>query len=462
MPYSSGFSESVLTQLHCHTNQSDGSFTPAQVVDKYLAAGYGALAITDHDKVTAQPAGLASPISGNELSPTTQHILSIGASYTRGALTDAQQIIDGITAAGGHAVIAHPEWSVGLTYEEMAALTGYRGMEIHNAKVVTGAGQNPITFPGYSLSRWDLLLTRSRRDIWGVSTDDLHAIDTYHAPDVGRTHVFVTCNSPVNVTASLASGDFVADVSNHGVTPGYPVVDAEGVSVTCPGATRVEAWGPFGLLAAEDANSLSYGFNPCDRYVRLVAVGDYTEPFDTLSDQWAVHDGSWAAANGTLQLAGDGTGRRIILRRHREGDFTASVRVKLGNGGLDQGSLMFNVLNSNYYYLLFFGQSSNGGYNNTLAIAKATSGVPAAAPLAATPLIAAPDTWYTLSMAYTSGLIRAKAWADGDPEPEDWQVSVTDSAWRHGAFGFRSTYTAEYDDLYINGFKTYYQPIPIG
>jgi hypothetical protein len=462
MPYSSGFTESVLTQIHCHTNQSDGSYTPAQVVDMYLAAGYGALVLTDHDKVTAQPAGIASPVTGNELSPTTNHILSIGASYTRGALTDAQQIIDGITTAGGHAIIAHPEWSVGLSYDEMAALTGYRGMEIHNAKVVNGAGQNPITYPGFSMDRWDRLLSRSRRDIWGVATDDLHSIDAYNAHDVGRIHAFVACNSPANIAASIASGDFVADVSNHGVTPGYPVGDAEGVALTCPGATRIEAWGPFGLLAAADANSLSYGFGPCDRYVRLVAVGDYAEPFDTLSDRWRTHDGTWTVVDGTLQLAGDGTGRRIILRRHREGDFTASVRVKLGDGGYDQGSLMFNVLNGSYYYLLFFGQSSNAAYNNKLAIAKSTNGTPATSPLASTPLVAAPDTWYTLSMAYTAGRIEAKAWADGDPEPEDWQVSATDANWRHGAFGLRATYTTAYDDLYIDGFKTYYQPIPIG
>src|SRR5512139_4023051 len=78
-PYSSSFSPggTVLTQVHCHTTSSDGSYTAAEVVADYLAAGYGALAITDHDMVTTQPAGITTAITGNELSPSSQHIISL-------------------------------------------------------------------------------------------------------------------------------------------------------------------------------------------------------------------------------------------------------------------------------------------------------------------------------------------------------------------------------------------------
>ena len=38
-----------LIDLHTHTDESDGTYTPAELVDAALLAGIGALAITDHD-----------------------------------------------------------------------------------------------------------------------------------------------------------------------------------------------------------------------------------------------------------------------------------------------------------------------------------------------------------------------------------------------------------------------------
>jgi len=38
--------------LHMHTTESDGEFTPQQAVDAYHEQGYDFLAITDHDTVT--------------------------------------------------------------------------------------------------------------------------------------------------------------------------------------------------------------------------------------------------------------------------------------------------------------------------------------------------------------------------------------------------------------------------
>ena len=39
--------------LHCHTTHSDGSFTPKEILDHAKSVGLGALAITDHDAVSA-------------------------------------------------------------------------------------------------------------------------------------------------------------------------------------------------------------------------------------------------------------------------------------------------------------------------------------------------------------------------------------------------------------------------
>jgi hypothetical protein len=83
--------------------------------------------------------------------------------------------------------------------------------------------------------------------------------------------------------------------------------------------------------------------------------------------------------------------------------------------------------------------------------------------LASAAYVATEDVWHRIKMAYTSssGTVQAKVWAVGDPEPGAWMVEHADTSWRHGAFGLRANYTPAFDDLYIDGFKTYYQPIAI-
>ena len=64
-----------MLELHCHTTFSDGSLTPQQLVERAVAKGVKALAITDHDTISgwdearsaAQPHGLEI-VPGIELS----------------------------------------------------------------------------------------------------------------------------------------------------------------------------------------------------------------------------------------------------------------------------------------------------------------------------------------------------------------------------------------------------------
>jgi hypothetical protein len=464
-PYDPAWSplgSAILTQIHCHTTQSDGSYSAASVVSQYLAKGYGALALTDHDKVTNQPAGVDIAISGNELSPTTQHIISLDSTYVRGGVTDAQTLVDGVVADGGKVQIAHPKWYRGMTYAELAALTDWMGFEIHNMKCVNGAGQNPVSYPGYAVDLWDQMLTGVRRDIWGFAVDDLHNIDAFNALDVGRLQVFAETEDVAGIMAALASGNFAADVSNYGVAPGWPDRSDEGISIACTGAIRIEAWGSGGLLAAANSSSLDYAFTGLEHYVRLVAVGEYAEPFDSLSDRWYAANGSWAVPGGVLALTSTGTICKIVLRRHRDSDFACQVDMKIGALGTDQAGLMFNVLNDKRYYLLRIGASSVPSWNNVLAVGYTTNDL-FGDPLASATFDPDPDTWYTVKMAYTSatGLIQAKVWPRADAEPGSWMLSVADTHWRHGGFGFRANQVAEFDNFYASGFRTFYQPVAV-
>lgn len=58
----------VLADLHVHTQASDGTCTPEEVCSKAVAAGLGAIAITDHDTV-AGFLSLQLPIPGLEVIP---------------------------------------------------------------------------------------------------------------------------------------------------------------------------------------------------------------------------------------------------------------------------------------------------------------------------------------------------------------------------------------------------------
>ena len=54
-PYKGRPAHAYKGQLHCHTTNSDGTDAPATVVQKYIAAGYDFMTITDHNYITPDP-----------------------------------------------------------------------------------------------------------------------------------------------------------------------------------------------------------------------------------------------------------------------------------------------------------------------------------------------------------------------------------------------------------------------
>src|SRR4030042_5151404 len=216
----------VTINTHGHTTESDGSLTPTQFAAAYQGKSHGALIMTDHDLVTAQPTGTSLVyIQANELSASTGHIVSINSDYTRGGTTDRQTQINAVIADGGYPILAHPKWFVGYSQAVMAALTGYLGIEIFNMFVETGAGgYNPITYPGFDIVDWDYLLTNVRLNIWGIASDDFHSETDWKYYDSGRLILFTNGTDLTNILDSLEHGNFAVDVSNYGVTAEKPNV----------------------------------------------------------------------------------------------------------------------------------------------------------------------------------------------------------------------------------------------
>ncbi len=102
--------------LHCHTTESDGIRSPADVMDWYAKHGYGFITMTDHNRLTipeqfGQPPLLAIP--GTELTcrrdDQEYHVIGIGLNNLPiGPNHDPQETIHAINTAGGICFVAHP------------------------------------------------------------------------------------------------------------------------------------------------------------------------------------------------------------------------------------------------------------------------------------------------------------------------------------------------------------------
>jgi len=179
-PFKSGGGKWFKGSLHCHTTNSDGAFSPTEVLRMYRENGYDFVAITDHGKITkvAQKSEAMLPIPGNELSVGTSragenyHIVGVGleGNTMRPNGDDGPDAVEGtidaIVDQGGLAFIAHPYWS-GLITEDIARLKGHHGIEIFNTGCEAEVGK------GFSTTHWDQLLSLGEMTN-GIAVDDAH------------------------------------------------------------------------------------------------------------------------------------------------------------------------------------------------------------------------------------------------------------------------------------------------
>lgn len=188
--------------LHIHTSESDGHKTPEEAAKIYKDAGYDAIAITDHWKVSkeCELSGLRI-ISGCEynigVDPTNEgvyHIVSLGTVREPGIVkTDsAQTIVDKIRAAGGLPVIAHPAWSLN-SVDQIKAVHGFGATEIYNTVSGMFASNRP-----YSGEIVDLL-ANSGIILPLLATDDVH----HYEGDETRSYIMLDVSDGKTDTPSI-------------------------------------------------------------------------------------------------------------------------------------------------------------------------------------------------------------------------------------------------------------------
>jgi len=279
-PYLNEVTPWLRGNLHAHTKNSDGWRPPQDVVDEYAARGYDFLMISDHDFLT-EPSSVngrgMTLIRGNEVTANGPHILHIDASTVVAPDPDRQKALDAINAAGGFAVVAHPNWEKSFAHCPREALenwTGYTGIEVYNGVI------RRLTGSPLATDRWDRLLGLGRK-IWGYAHDDSH-----RPGDDGLAWNVVqsTDRSAAAIVAALREGRFYAST---GVTIKSIRVHGRCISVETGDADRIVVHSDFGHREATvDGPSMAFTV-PEDAtcsYVRFECWGRgeqmaWTQPF---------------------------------------------------------------------------------------------------------------------------------------------------------------------------------------
>ncbi len=171
--------------LHVHSNASDGTDPPAEVMRRAAAAGLDAVALTDHDTVAGHPlARQALPdtltlVPGMELScrldGRSVHLLAYLFDPGQPELAEQTRRIRDDRVLRARAMVARlADLGVGITWEQVAAIAGTAVVgRPHLARAMVASGA--ITEPGQAFSR-DWIGAGGRAYVGRYALDPVRAI----------------------------------------------------------------------------------------------------------------------------------------------------------------------------------------------------------------------------------------------------------------------------------------------
>ncbi len=250
--------------LHCHTTRSDGKGTPEDVIRLHVQNGYDFLALTDHRFYNYEnfaPETDIVIVPGMELDGNLPdrgvhcyHTVCIGPAKDKGngfnqdqrfdslkvtSQEEYQPLLDMVHENGNMTIYCHPEWS-NTPSHEFDRLKGNIAMEIWNSGCVIENEEDA------DAACWDDLLRHGQR-IWGVATDDGHAM-SHHC--VGWVRVNAERNLESILTA-LKDGAFYASTGPE--IYDFYVEDGKAV-VKCSPVDRVRFHYGFAPTRIKDGN----------------------------------------------------------------------------------------------------------------------------------------------------------------------------------------------------------------
>jgi len=300
--------------LHCHTTISDGSMTPQEVKDHYMAHGYSIVAYTDHCVMIAHPEledenflpltgfEMENISPGPERTPRKPHCHACYIALDKDNVTmpfyhpkhtwgDAKQYVDQIKYDERYGQFAreytpesvneafriareasffvtynHPAWSV-ERYPQYSQYRGMHAMEIMNWSAWSGGHRdyNPHVYD-------DLLLLGNR--IFAIATDDNHGLEDACG---GYTMIKAEKLEYKTVTDALMAGNFYASWGPEIHELWYE--DGQ-VHITCSPASRIiYNAGMFRptIRKAKDGKLLTeavFDISPNDPYFRITVMDE--------------------------------------------------------------------------------------------------------------------------------------------------------------------------------------------
>ncbi len=181
--------------LHVHTNLTDGRVSPEESARIYKAAGFDAIAITDHWLYNGEGeieglkiiSGCEYNLGGGDTIEGVMHIVGVGMKYAPAITreTSRQETIDKIIDAGGAAIFAHPAWSLN-SVRDAEELSGFSAIEIYNT--VSDAHESTRPYSGYLID----VLANNGIIYPIIATDDAHY---YDGTDEAKSFTYIEAKS---------------------------------------------------------------------------------------------------------------------------------------------------------------------------------------------------------------------------------------------------------------------------
>jgi hypothetical protein len=271
-----GFSQAryYKTQMHCHTTNSDGGYSPQDLAQKYYNAGYEIIMITDHNYLT-----LESEVDLQGLLVIQAEELTFSRHWNGFFLSEVimptedytcQEAINDVRAQGGLTQLNHYRtgpftpisWSA--TAEDILAFeNGPDFLEIWN----TGT---ELTQAHDDKSIWDAVLTAGKR-VWGSATDDFHpSVSEALEFNKGWNMIWLDSLCAINVYESLVTGKFYASTGVE--ISSYEVIDYgthKLINIESSNADKITFWGPNHQVIYEvEGSSASYVLDS-HSYIRI-------------------------------------------------------------------------------------------------------------------------------------------------------------------------------------------------
>ncbi len=253
-------------QLHCHTSNSDGEFSPQDTVAMYESMGFEFVALADHNKVTRASSTSILVIGQEHGKSSTEssgrgHMVGLNVASFPSPGASAQRRIDQLASQGGLVFLSHPDTGRAFSVKAMRSLTNYVGIEVYNRNHEESA-----------VRKWDGLLS-SGKLVWGFAVDDAHHLDQF-----GKGWVMVKFPgepSTRKVLRALRRGSFY---STQGPTVSKIIVDDRSIRLEVDGADRIIFRGKEGrVLQTKNGSAATYRFNGSEGYVRAEAVSSDTK-----------------------------------------------------------------------------------------------------------------------------------------------------------------------------------------